>query len=99
MPQTRRAPCAPADKRRLLFQVLAAEVLEDLLQKDPHNFYIPSALGRLALYLGDARSANRWFMRATELCGDGASEHPCMLMNNGFLAISKSKHAGAHRVC
>jgi len=29
-------------------------------------------------------------MRASEICGEGAGEHPCILMNNGFLAISKS---------
>ncbi len=71
---------------------LSAAMLEDVLTLQPRDYFTASALGRLALYLGDTRAANRWFLRAAADCGEGAGQHPCMLANNGFLAISKNKY-------
>lgn len=78
---------------------LAFDTFEHVLEYQPENVELMSGLGRLALQLGDTKTAKqygstcqhllmincRWFGRADAL----QNGHPQGAMNNAFLAMSR----------
>jgi hypothetical protein len=50
----------------------ATRTFEGILREEPHNLRLRSGLGRLALHLGDLRTASRRFAQVAEQVGDAA---------------------------
>jgi tetratricopeptide (TPR) repeat protein len=77
---------------------LALQIYVQILKKDPHNVALMSSIGRLELYVGNIQHAHSWFLRVSETLGaEAAVGHPCVLMNQGFMAVGKGAYDAASK--
>lgn len=72
----------------------ATRTFEGILREEPHNLRLRSGLGRLALHLGDLRTASRRFAQVAEQVGDAAESSAMVQSNNALYAFATSREKG-----